>query len=110
MGSQAWAKRGNGRFEVRVLTPSTAGAGTRTVYLRTSKLELGIMALADIARKWANDHGAVPAGTVADVIDTNDGGPVAQLKFLGFEPGTLDGALHTLRANGFPNLQEVANG
>lgn len=109
MGNTAWTKRGNGRFEVRVITPQPSGPGVRSVYTRTSKLELGLMALGEIARQWANAHGNVPVGTTADVIDTNDGGPVAQLKFLGFEPETLDGALHTLRTNGFPDIQEVAS-
>lgn len=65
------------------------------------------MQLAEIARTWANAHGQVRAGTTVDLIDTNDGGPVAQLKFLGFEEGTLDSALNTLRANGFSGAQEI---
>jgi hypothetical protein len=65
------------------------------------------MALAELARTWANAHGAVPEGTTVDVIDTTDGGPIAQLKFLGFEQGTLESALNTLRTNGFESVQEI---
>lgn len=93
-------KRGVGRFEVRVQTPSQDSPATRSVYSRTSKLEIGLMALAEIARRWANSHGAIHPGTVVDLIDTTDGGPVAQLRFLGFATGTLDDALGTMRANG----------
>jgi hypothetical protein len=78
--------------------------------LRTSKIELGLIALGDMARTWANAHGVVVAGTVIDLIDTTDGGPLAQLKFLGFESGTLDDALNTLRVNGFTNITEVTSG
>lgn len=102
-------KRGAGRFEVRVATPAHEGAATRSTYTRTSKLELGLLSLGEIARTWANAHGAVRPGTTVDLIDTNDGGPVAQLRFLGFEEGTLDDALNTLRVNGF-SATEVTSG
>lgn len=110
MNKGAWSKRGAGRFEVRSITPAPSGPPTRLVMLRTSKVELGLIALADVARQWANAHGAVVAGTVVDLIDTTDGGPLAQLKYLGFESGTLDDALNTLRVNGFTNITEVTSG
>lgn len=100
-------KRGAGRFEVRVLTPAPSGSGTRSVHTRTSKLEIGLMALAELARTWANAHGAIAEGTTVDLIDTTDGGPVAQLKWLGFEAGTLDAALNTLKTNGFEGMEEI---
>lgn len=65
------------------------------------------MALADVAREWANARGAIAPGAVVDLIDTTDGGPVAQLKWLGYEPSTIDGALNVLRANGFQQIEEV---
>lgn len=101
------ANRGSGRFEVRVLTPAPSGPGTHSVYTRTSKLELGLMALSEFARAWANKHGEVVEGTTVDLIDTTDGGPVAQLKFLGFASGTLESALNTLKTNGFEDMQEI---
>lgn len=107
MSKAGWDKRGQGRFEVRVFTPSVSGTPTRTVHTRTSKLELGLMALGELARQWANSHGAVHPGTVVDLVDTTDGGPVAQLKWLGFAPETLDAALNTLRAGGFDAVQEI---
>lgn len=99
--------RGSGRFEVRVYIPASAGPGARTLYTRTSKLELGLMALSELARSWANKHGAVVEGTTVDLIDTTDGGPIAQLKYLGFASGTLEAALNTLKANGFEDMQEI---
>lgn len=64
------------------------------------------MALGEIGKQWANSHGRVKPGTQADVIDTTDGGAVVTLKFLGFEEGTLEGALQTLRTNGL-NAEEI---
>lgn len=107
MSNTSWDKRGKGRFEVRVQTPATPGPATRSTYTRTSKLEIGLMALGELARTWANAHGNVKPGTVVDLVDTTDGGPVAQLKFLGFETGTLDSALNALHTNGFPQAEEI---
>lgn len=108
--SASWGKRGPGRFEVRVYVPATDGPGTRSTYSRTSKLEIALMGMSEIVRQWANVHGAVKPRVTVDVVDTNDGGIVAQLKFLGFETGTMDAALNTLRTNGFPDIREVASG
>jgi hypothetical protein len=91
-----------------VHTTSESGAPSRTVHTRTSKLELGLACLGEIARQWANNHGTIHPGTTVDLIDTTDGGPVAQLKYNGFEAGTLDAALNTLRANGFEQISRVA--
>lgn len=99
--------QGTGRFEVRVQTPAPHGPGTRSIYTRTSRVQLGLAALSQIARQWANTDGSVAPGTTVDLIDTTDGGPVAQLKFLGFATGTLDDALNALQANGFGEITSV---
>lgn len=100
--------RGSGRFEVRVFVPSPPGPGTRSTYLRTSRIETGLAGLSGMAKAWANNHGEVAPGTTVDLIDVTDGGPVAQLKFLGFNEDTLDNALNVLKSNGFSDMEQVA--
>lgn len=104
--SNNFYRRGTGRFEIRVSVPELSGPGTRSTYSRTSKLEIGLLSLGEILRRWANSRGAVRPGTTATLIDTTDGGPVAQLKWVGFEENTLDAALGALGAEGLAT-QEV---
>lgn len=100
--------RGSGRFEIRVYVPAPDGPGRRSTQLRTSRIELGLAGLSGMAKAWANNHGEVVPGTTVDLIDVTDGGPIAQLKFLGFGQDTLDNALNVLRTNGFSDMQQVA--
>lgn len=102
--------RGRGRFEVRVHATDARGVAYSHVRSRSAKLAVAMLAVLEVGRLWAASDGAVRPGTEVRLVDTTDGGTVILLRFNGFEPNTLDGALNTLRTNGFPTLQEVPDG
>lgn len=106
-GSGVSKRTQRGRFEVRLHTITAGGTPINTCYTRCSRLEIALLALSEIARQWAKQHGMINPDTRVDVIDCNDGGAVVSLRYYGYERGTLDYAVNTLRANGFPTLEEV---
>lgn len=96
-----------GRFIVRRDRPQTDGRDWRVVLSRHSREDLALMAAAERVKEWARANGEITEGTTISVVDTEDGGTVFVMKYLGYDRNDIDNALETLRRTGF-TLEEVA--
>lgn len=87
--------RGQPRFEVWIATNPPDGKPSKIKKSGHGQTRLAFAAVCDILKQWAASEGAITPGTVVSIVDTNDGGNLLLLTYLGFEPATLLGTVAT---------------
>jgi len=84
-------RRGGPRFSVEV---TTGGRPQDRVTQRLSGHNTSVAAferLIGVLQQWAASEGAVTPGTRASIVDTNDGGELAVIQYLGYEANMYGG-------------------
>lgn len=87
--------RGSPRFEVWIITHPPEGGATRTKRSSHHRPLQAMLAVCDIIKQWAASEGAITPGTLVSIVDTNDGGQLLTLQYLGFEASNLLGSVAT---------------
>ena|SRR5687767_15422146 len=87
--------RGSPRFEVWITAHPPDGDTTRTKRSSHHAPRLAISAVCDILKQWAASEGAITPGTLVSIVDTNDGGQLLTMQYLGFEASNLLGSVAT---------------
>lgn len=87
--------RGQPRFEVWVSTHPPGEPVTKIKRSGHHQQRPAFLAVCDIVKQWAASEGAITPGTTVSIVDTNDGGNLLVLAYLGFEPATITGMVAT---------------
>ncbi len=85
------AGRGGPRFEVWIATHPPEGEPTKIKRSGHTTPRLAIGAVTEILKQWAASEGAITQGTTVSIVDTNDGGHLLTVQYLGFETDNLLG-------------------
>jgi hypothetical protein len=93
---------------VRIVVPLDDHRVQTSIHTSSNKLAIGMLAVLEVGRLWVASDGSVRPGATVLLVDTRDGGQIMSLRYNGYEPNTIDGALDTLRRNGFSNLAEIS--
>jgi membrane carboxypeptidase/penicillin-binding protein PbpC len=95
-------RRGRERFTLTVWAGGHDAAHGPQVVGRYATARPAIVRLCEVIQQWAASEGAIAPGTRMSIMDNHDGGPLMEVKYLGYESTQLMGGSKT--------WQELASG